>query len=279
MAHERINEFRRGELRFPVVDSGPLDGPVAVLLHGFPQTAKSWSKVAEILNAQGIRTVVPNQRGYAPGAAPKRRWAYRNSELVADIRELIARIGAPVHVVGHDWGANVAWSVAGLHPDHVRSLTAVSVPHAAAFVRAIVTSDQARRSWYMLAFQPPKVPELLVRLRPGYFDGMLKSTGMTDEMVAEVHSDIIETVGLTGPLNWYRGLPFASSRGMKRIKVPTTYVWSDGDTALGSKGAYLTERYVDGPYRFEVFSGASHWIPDERPADLARVIVETIKSS
>ncbi|GAB16805.1 putative epoxide hydrolase [Gordonia effusa NBRC 100432] len=278
MADGRINEFRRGELRFPVVDSGPLDGPVAVLLHGFPQTATSWSKVAEILNGNGIRTIAPNQRGYASGAAPKRRWAYRNSELVADIRELIDQIGGPVHIVGHDWGANVAWSIAGLHPDQVRTLTAVSVPHSAAFIRAVLTSDQARRSWYMLAFQPPKIPELSIRLRPAFFDAMLTKTGMTAEMVAQVHTDIIDTVGLTGPLNWYRGLPFANRRGIKRVKVPTTYVWSDGDTALGSTGAHLTEQYVDGPYRFETLSGASHWIPDERPAELAQIITETIGS-
>lgn len=279
MSNDRITEFRRGDFRFPVIDSGPLDGPVAILLHGFPQTASSWAKVAAILNDRGIRTLAPNQRGYSPTAAPKGRRAYRSSELVADIRALIDVVGGPVHVVGHDWGANVAWTIAGQHPELVTSLTAVSVPHSAAFIKSLVTSDQARRSWYMLAFQPPKLPEYMVRRRPAIFDKALRATGMTREMVDAVHAEILDTVGLTGPLNWYRALPFTDRRGIGRITVPTAYVWSDGDTALGRTGADLTAQFVRGPYRFEVFEGASHWIPDERPAELAQVIVETIEST
>lgn len=282
MANERVTEFHRGKLRFPVVDAGPLDGPTAILLHGFPQTSTSWSAVSEILNASGIRTLAPTQRGYVPTARPRWRWQYRSAELFADAQALIDRVGEPVHLVGHDWGAHVAWGVAGraksaAHP--VRSLTAVSVPHSAAFVRALVTSNQALKSWYMLAVQPPLIPETLVALAPERFDDGLRRSGMSAEMAATVRREILDAGALTGALNWYRGMPFASPSAIGRVSVPTSYVWSDNDIALGRTGAELTRRYVTGPYRFEVMAGASHWIPDERPAELAQIILETIRAA
>lgn len=274
----RLSEYTRAGLTFPVVDSGPADGPIAVLLHGFPQNSSSWGAVSASLNKAGIRTLAPDQRGYALTANPRGRWAFRSTELIADAAALIEAAGGRAHVVGHDWGANVAWGLAGEHPERVSSLTAVSVPHSAAFVRALLTSDQARRSWYMAAFQPPALPEAIVARRPQMFDAMLARTGMTADMIAAVHRDVIDRVGLTGPLNWYRALPFTARRP-KRVQVPTTHVWSDGDAALGATGARLTEHYVDAPYRLHVMEGASHWIPDERPTELAAVIAERIASA
>lgn len=278
MTDNRIVEFRRGPYRFDVVDTGPLDGPIAILLHGFPQSPASWTKVAALLNERGIRTLAPMQRGYAVDARPRWRWQYRSSQLFADIDQLIATVGSDVHVVGHDWGAHVAWGVAGTNPA-VRSVTAVSVPHSAAFVRSWFTSNQLLKSWYMFAIQIPLLADMLPRLSRRRFDAGLRSGGMTDEMIESVNRDVIDTGGFTGALNWYRGMPFASPSAIRRIKIPTAYVWSDRDIALGPVGARLTERYVDGPYRFEVFEGASHWIPDERPVELAAVIGETIESA
>lgn len=282
MTSERITEFSRAGLRFPVVDSGPLDGPTAILLHGFPQTASSWSAVSEILNAGGVRTLAPTQRGYVPTARPRWRWQYRSSQLFADAEALIDRVDGPIHLVGHDWGAHVAWGVAGragVSHRPVQSLTAVSVPHSAAFVRALVTSDQALKSWYMLAVQPPMIPETLAALAPARVDDGLIRSGMSPAMAATVRREILDAGALTGALNWYRGMPFASPSAIKRVSVRTSYVWSDRDIALGRTGAELTRRYVTGPYRFEVMVGASHWIPDERPADLARIVLQTIESA
>ncbi len=272
----RIESYSRAGLMFRVRDTGPLDGPVAVLLHGFPQTSSSWSGVAALLNDRGVRTVAPDQRGYSPEARPRGRLAYRSSELTADVVALLLEIGRPVHLVGHDWGARVAWSVAAEHPDLVASLTAVSVPHPAAFLRSMLTSDQALRSYYMAIFQPPLLPELLIRRRPGLFYGLLQKSGMTPEMLDDVRREIIDAGALTGALDWYRGLPFSSPKELTAtVSVPTTLVWSDGDTALGRRGADLSHDYVTGRYRLEVLTGASHWIPDERAADLADIICDT----
>ena len=157
---DRLTSYSRSGLTFDVRDEGPADGPVVVLLHGFPQDSSSWDQLAPLLHTRGFRTVAPDQRGYSPGARPKARWAYRGSELAADTVALIDALAVgKVHLVGHDWGAAVAWQVAAERPDLLNTVTAVSVPHPLAFVKAMVTSTQGLKSWYMGAFQLPFVPE------------------------------------------------------------------------------------------------------------------------
>ena len=274
----RITSFERGTLAFDVIDDGPLDGPPVVLLHGFPQLSTSWAKVTPLLGEAGFRTYAPDQRGYSPGARPRGRRAYKATDLVADVVALIDRINAPVHLVGHDWGASVAWGVAARHADRLASLTAVSVGHSQAFRRALRTPDQALRSLYMGLFQLPVVPE---RLMSGkwFATKFLSTSGMTDEMIATYRVEIVEGGALTGGLNWYRAIPFALMDEDPDVTVPTTFVWSDGDPALGRRMAELTEEHVNGPYEFIEFPGASHWIPNERPADLAEAIISRARSA
>jgi pimeloyl-ACP methyl ester carboxylesterase len=156
-----IEEYRRGNLVFDVIDAGPTDGPVVILLHGFPQLNTSWETVIPGLTAQGYRCLAPNQRGYSPRARPTRRRDYRMSELVEDVRALIDASGSRrVHLVGYDWGAVVAWGVAQQHPDRVMTLSALAVPHTAAFLKALATSRQIRASWYIYFNQLPRIPEM-----------------------------------------------------------------------------------------------------------------------
>jgi len=151
MGTDRITIFTRDGLVFDVRDTGPPDGTPVLLLHGFPQDSRSWDAVSPLLHARGYRTIAPDQRGYSPGARPRPRRAYRASELTGDIVELIEVAGlGPVHLVGHDWGAAVAWGLAAARPDLLRSLTALSVPHPAAFVQSLLTSSQALKSWYIV---------------------------------------------------------------------------------------------------------------------------------
>ena len=272
----RIRCYERAGLAFDVIDDGPLDGPPVVLLHGFPQRATSWAKVAPLLGEAGFRTYAPDQRGYAPGARPRGRRAYKINELVGDVVALISRIDTPVHLVGHDWGATVAWYVAARHPNRLASLTAVSVGHPEAFKRALRSPDQARRSWYMGLFQLPFVPERLLSGK-WFAQKFLGSSGMTDEMLATYQVEIVDEGALTGGLNWYRAIPFLDE--IPDVSVPTTFVWSDGDTALRRRMADLTEEHIDGPYEFVELAGASHWIPEERPADLAEAIISRAGSA
>lgn len=277
---ERITEFSRSGLTFPVVDSGPIDGEIVVLLHGFPQTPTSWAAVSEFLHARGYRTVAPWQRGYARTASPARRWQYRSSELAADVAALLERTG-PAHLVGHDWGASTAWLTAAAYPRSVRTLTAVSVPHPLAFLRAFLRSDQALKSYYMYLFQIPVLPELLARRFPGRAEAFLRASGMPDGAIRAVVDEVLEPGLLRGGLNYYRGMPFSSVKPGEgsRVTCAVTYVWSTDDVALSRAGADLAGEYVDGPYRFVVLDGVSHWIPDERPEELAEEIARVAASA
>jgi len=275
----RITSYTHDGLVLDVRDTGPLDGEPAVLLHGFPERGSSWDAVAPLLHERGIRTLVPDQRGYSPGARPRRRRDYRLACLAGDVEALAAEVGRPVHLVGHDWGASVAWLVAARSPGQVRSLTAVSVPPAMAFVRSLVTSDQLLRSWYMLLFQLPRVPELLASRPGGRFDQGLRAAGMTEAEVARCRREIVEYGALPGGLGWYRAmfLPGPDRPGT-RVRVPTTLVWSDGDTAIGPRAAWLAAAYVDADYSLEVLEGVSHWIPTQAPDRLAAVVADRIAS-
>jgi pimeloyl-ACP methyl ester carboxylesterase len=183
-----------------------------------------------------------------------------------------------VHLVGHDWGAIVAWATAAARPDLVRTLTAVSVPHSRAYLRSLLSSTQAFKSYYIAVFQIPWLADTVLRRFPKLTDRLLADGGMGAAALRQVHSDVIESGALTPAINWYRALPFSSPRYLQRVTRPTTYVWSADDIALGRRCAQLCERYVTGPYRFEVVDG-SHWIPEEKPEFVRDLIVDRIRAS
>lgn len=272
-----MDSFRRDHLVFDVRDAGPPDGPVVVLLHGFPQHNDSWNAVIDRLTAQGYRCLAPNQRGYSPGARPPRRRDYRISELVADVGALIDASGAQrVHLVGHDWGAGVAWGVAAEMPERLVTVSPVSVPHPAAFIKSFATSLQGLASWYMFFFQLPWLPEWLLTRRGGArIAKLLQRTGQ-ERVAAQRDAQAMSQPGaLTAGINWYRALPLSDVRGItQKISVPTMYVWSDQDTALLPKAAHDTARYVNGEYRFEILPDVPHWIPDLEPDKLADLLLD-----
>ncbi|AWB92876.1 alpha/beta fold hydrolase [Aeromicrobium chenweiae] len=278
MAESRISQLTHAGMTFDVIDSGPLDGTPVVLLHGFPQRAASWSKVSDLLNAEGMRTYALDQRGYSPGARPTSRFAYSMGELVGDVTALIDEIGQPVHLVGHDWGSAVAWAVAGSHPDLVRSLTAVSVAHPTAFMKSMVSSSQILRSYYMLLFQLPVVPEHLLSRRDGLGEKMLRAAGMDRDMIETYRREIVADGALPGGLGYYRSILLGGKDLGRKVSVPTTYVWSDRDAALARRGADLTPEYVTGPYELVVVRGATHWLLDQNAPELAESIIARVRS-
>jgi pimeloyl-ACP methyl ester carboxylesterase len=274
-----MDEFRRGKLVFDVIDAGPADGPVVVLLHGFPEQNAMWQTIIPRLTAQGYRCLAPRQRGYSPGARPPRRRDYRVDELAEDIRTLIDASGAQrVHLVGHDWGATVAWRVAQQFPDRLLTVTSMSVPHPGAFFKAMMTSRQALASWYILFFQLPRIPEWYMTRGRGTFtlSGLVKSRAPHAPALAEAEANAMTEPGaLTAALNWYRAVPLSDARDAgRKVNVPTLFIWSDGDIALREKGARLTGDYVLGEYRFEVLKGVSHWILDEQPEKTADLLLD-----
>ncbi|MEV0715480.1 alpha/beta fold hydrolase [Asanoa sp. NPDC050611] len=244
---------------------GGESGPVVVLLHGFPQDRHCWDGVTPALAAAGYRVLAPDQRGYSPGARPRARSAYRLSRLADDVLALADAVGAQrFHLVGHDLGASVAWQLAGRQPQRLLSLACLSVPHPKAFRRSLFAGGQAVRSSYVAMFQLPWLPELLLTRDGGAGLRSALERGGLDAATAVRYgaTRAADPATIRGPLAWYR------ARGSSRtgaIAVPTLFVWSDGDRYVSRTAARGCGRYVTGAYRFELFDGVSHWIPEEAP--------------
>ena len=263
-----------GPLVFDAVAVGPPDGAPVVLLHGFPQTSRSWRGVWPALADAGFRVVAPDLRGYSPDARPDRVEDYRLPLLVDDVVGMLDHLGAPTaHVVGHDWGAAIAWHVAARHPERLRTLTAVSVPHPVAFADALRGDpDQRAKSQYMRDWRSPDTEQAML-------DGGLVGIfgGMPAEDV-EHHVAVMRQPGaLTAALSYYRAQSLADLDGFGPITTPTLYVWSDEDRALGATAAHATGDHVAGPYRFEVLPGVSHWVPEQAPDRLAALLLEHLR--
>lgn len=273
-APSRLPSYERDGLRFDVHDEGPLDGDPVVLLHGFPERATCWREVAARLHTHGLRTYALDQRGASPGARPTSRRAYAVGEFAADVHALAERIGRPVHLVGHDWGAATAWTAVAQRPELFATLTAVSVPHPRGFQQSWTSSGQLLRSWYMFAFMVPLLPELAGRR--GLLGQLLRRGGMTRADVARFQREVVDDGALPGGLGWYRAM-FVSAPGSGRaVTVPTTMVWSDGDAFIGRRAVDLCADLVRAPYELVVLEGVTHWIPTQAPDALAEAILERV---
>jgi pimeloyl-ACP methyl ester carboxylesterase len=275
-----VDSFRRDGLTFDVLDAGPSDGEPVVLLHGFPQDATAWNRVAPALHQHGLRTLAPDQRGCSPMARPRGRARYTLRETTGDVLALLDAAGLEsAHVVGHDWGGIAAWALAAWHPERVRTLTALSVPHPAAMIKAMVTSDQALRSYYMGLFQLPVLPERILLAGDGAaLRAMLRRGGLPDDVVDHYVARMREPGALSAALGWYRALPRSGRDPVGKVRVPTLHVWSTGDAFLGRAATEATAQFVDAPYRLEVLEGVTHWIPElaaDRVAELVTAHVRT----
>src|SRR4051794_7691053 len=253
-----MREFQRADMTFDVTDSGPQDGPVVVLLHGYPENRTSWDAVTPLLTAAGYRVLAPDQRGYSPRARPLRRRDYRMAEMVADTLALVDASGAErVHLVGHDWGGGVAWAFAAAHPERLHTVTSLTTPHPRAMAASMVRSTQLLKSWYMLFFQLPVLPEQAYSPRmESRLRRTLEQTGLSPEAVERYVTPLKEPNAARAALNWYRGVPLSGPMA-GRVAVPALYVYATDDAFLGRKAADLTAKYVDAPYRYEVLDGRS----------------------
>ena len=275
-APARVDRLHHAGLVFDVTDEGPLDGRVVVLLHGFPEDRRTWSALAPSLVGAGLRVLAPDQRGYSPGAAPAGRRAYRVGELVGDVLALADAAGAArVDVVGHDWGALVAWEAAARHPERVRSLCALSVPHPRAVRRALTSSAQLLRSSYVLWFQLPRLPELAFGIGAGRALARgLERSGLDAETAGRYGARAARRQAMTGPLNWYRALPFGVAELPGPVRVPTTFVWGARERFVTRSAAEHCGAWVEAPYRFVELPGATHWLPTTATAEVAAVLAE-----
>jgi pimeloyl-ACP methyl ester carboxylesterase len=271
-----LTQFRRNDLVFDVRDQGPAEGDAVVLLHGFPQDGSCFDAVVPALHEGGLRTLVPDQRGYSPGARPTSRRAYVLEQMVSDTLALLDTAGVDrAHVVGHDWGGAVAWALAARHPQRVRSLVALSTPHPTALLKSMTRSTQALHSWYMGLFQLPALPEVLLTRT---IAASLRRQGLPAAAAEHYARRMAEPGAATAALNWYRAMPFSHMVATPRVRVPTTYAWGEKDFALGRAAAEMTADYVTGPYAFEVLH-AGHWLPEKRPDQVASLVLARVRDA
>jgi pimeloyl-ACP methyl ester carboxylesterase len=284
---ERL-EIEANGLTFSARAAGPSDGRLVILLHGFPQTSWSWRHVLPALGEAGYRAVAFDQRGYSPGARPPEVSDYRIGHLVDDVLAVADTLGAGASgggtfdLVGHDWGGMVAWTVAGRHPERLRSVTVASTPHPDALTSVIVAGqdDQADRMSYIAFFQRPDEPERQLLGEDGSGSGLrdlFATTGLEAEATDEYVSVLAVPGALTAALNWYRAMDAIEPLGP--VTVPTLYVWSSGDPALGRAAAEATADWVTGPYQFCALEDVSHWVPEEASGALDRLLLAHLVST
>ncbi len=272
-------ELTVGPYTYSARADGPPDGEPVLLLHGFPETSYEWRAQLGALGAAGYRAVAPDQRGYASGARPAELSEYRIDRLVDDVAGFADALGVDrFHLVGHDWGGFVAWYAGARLAGRIRTLTVVSTPHPAPFLRAMTSGgDQRERSGYMQWFRSAEAESTFLAEDGALLDALYSEH--PPDAVAEYRRVFIADGGaaLTGGLNWYRANDFGAAIGP--ITAPTLYVWSTDDVALGREAAEGTAAEIAGPYRFEVLEGVSHWIPEVAPDALNRLLREHLASS
>jgi pimeloyl-ACP methyl ester carboxylesterase len=270
MAELRTIETAPG-LVFDAMVAGPEDAPLVLLLHGFAESFHMWRSQVAALSAAGYRAIAPSQRGYSSGARPDltNPANYHMDRLVADAMAVAAAGsdgGRRFHLVGHDWGASIAWDIASRTPERLATLTVLSRPHPNAFVRALLGADaaQAQRSQHHTAFLEPEAGARILADDACWLRERLARSGVPAAAIAQHIAVIGNGPAMEGALAWYR------ARGAVRppigvIGVPVLYLWGDADDSVGRVAAEGTGEFVSGPYRFEVLPGGGHFIAEQFP--------------
>ncbi len=263
-----------------VVQAGPVDGPLLILLHGFPECWYGWNAQIVPLAERGFRVWVPDQRGYNQSDKPAGVAAYALDTLAADVIALIDAAGRQkAVVVGHDWGAAVAWWVAATQPDRVERLVVLNVPHPAVMKRfATRNPGQMLRSWYIGFFQLPWLPETLARL--GNYAALVR-TLKTSSRPGTFSADDLRVYreawsgSLPTMINWYRAaLRCPPTRDMAvRITVPTLLIWGVQDQFLSRQMAQPSMDLCD-TGRVVFFEKATHWVQHEEPDRVVALIAQ-----
>jgi len=267
-------------VKLHIAEAGPLDGPLVVLLHGFPEFWFEWRDLIGPLAEAGFRVVAPDQRGYGLSDKPKGVASYRLDTLADDITALARALGRErFTVVGHDWGASVAWWIATRHPAALERLIVLNAPHPAVWRHAMTADpEQRKKSRYVQALRTPWLPELLVKL--GGYKGLSQAFdtarpgAFPPEVMARYHEAWRRPGALTATLNWYRALfaqelpvPAAGS-----LKTPALVLWGDQDAFAEAKLAEQCAALC-ADARVVHFPDASHWLPHDEPDAVAREVL------
>ena len=274
-----------GNVRLHYVEVG--EGPLVVLLHGFPQFWYMWRFQIPALAGAGFRVVAPDMRGYNLSEKPRGVSSYRVELLARDVERLILACGEEsAMVVGHDWGAAVAWVTAMMYPERVKRLGILNVPHPERFARGLLRPAQLLRSSYMFFFQIPRLPEkgLVVgdfaSLRYALRNEQMHPGAFTDEDIERYVEALARPGALTAALNYYRALfrrnPLKARALLRRIEAPVMVIWGERDRYLGKELAEPDPTWVPN-LRVERLPDASHFVAEDRPDEVNSLLIGFLK--
>ncbi len=273
-------------LELHTIVAGPLDGPLVVLLHGFPECWYTWRKQIKPLVEAGYRVVVPDQRGYNLSDKPRGIHHYRLEALSADVVELIRSFGRDkAIVVGHDWGGLVAWHLAMHHPEVVEKLIVLNAPHPAAYLREIRSNPaQQRKSWYWGFFQLPIVPEELFghdpieSARRTFRRNTINQVAFSSFDLHVMATALAQPDALTSMLNWYRAAARDRSalENLCPIEQPTLLIWAEDDAALGRSLTYGLEPWINN-LKIHTVPHCGHWLQNEAPGEVNEQLLAFLK--
>jgi pimeloyl-ACP methyl ester carboxylesterase len=267
-------------LTFDTLAAGAADAPLVLLLHGFAESMHCWRAQVAALAAAGYRAVAPSQRGYSPCARPNPSDTanYHIDRLMDDAMAIVAACGQGdrrFHLVGHDWGGSIAWSLADRFPQRLASLTVLSRPHPNAFNRALQMPDgeQAQRSQHHKAFLEPDAADVVLADDAKWLRERLAANGVP-AVAIEQHLGVLGNKdAMEAALAWYRAR--GAIRGpLGMIEVPTLYIWGDADDTVGRIAAEGTKDFVSAPYRFEVLPGVGHFAADQAPDRVSELLLQ-----
>jgi pimeloyl-ACP methyl ester carboxylesterase len=280
-------QLRIGDLEFEVDCCGEGDR-LALCLHGFPEHSFSWRYQLPVLADLGYKAWAPNMRGYGNSSKPKGVNSYNLDTLVEDVAAIIEASGCQETVlIGHDWGAVVAWHFAINDRLPLSHLIICNVPHPQSMQQGI-SWEQLKKSWYVFFFQIPKLPEyLLGRDNAKGVGEMIRNTFVNPEKfpaeIADVFSRNANQPGaLTAMINYYRALLRRGNRSNREgesfpiIKTPTLMIWGEEDVALSKETTYGTEKYVEN-FNIRYLPNVSHWVQQESPEEVNSMISAFIK--
>jgi pimeloyl-ACP methyl ester carboxylesterase len=273
-------------IRLHYVEAGT--GPAIVLLHGFPEFWYSWRHQLPALSAAGFRAIALDLRGYNESEKPLGIRSYDIEALTDDVLGIIrAEGGGRCAVVGHDWGGAIAWHLAMHHPQWVEKLIVLNAPHPYSFFRALKTLAQLRKSWYMLFFQLPRLPEMLLRAGDcAWLSHVLRTDpvrrdAFTEADIARYKEALAKPGAATAAIHYYRALfrrnPFALPRQIRPIEAPTLLIWGEYDRYLGLDLIQGLEPWVPN-LRIAAIAEASHWVQLDAPERVNRLIIDFLRT-
>ena len=275
-----------GDVQLHYVEAG--EGPLVLLLHGFPQFWYQWRHQIPALVEAGFRVVAPDMRGYNLSDKPPGVRAYRVKLLARDVERLIPACGErTAAVVGHDWGAIAAWIAAMRYPERVEKLAVLNVPHPARFLEGLLRPIQLLRSSYVFFFQIPRLPEEVIRardfalLRTVLGRDPVRPGALTAEDIERYIEAIARPGALTASLNYYRALlrPPGETRALlQRVEASVLVIWGERDRFLSRRLAEPPHLWVPNLVRVKRLSDASHWVAEDRPLEVNTLLLDFLRS-